>query len=155
MAAIGARGMRQEPRVNAPHVETVVAFRQHSNLVPFLELAEAYGALRRRNSVFASGGAVHRHRDAAELAALQPGPRQPCSRLLRRLVAEAPPAPQRAPRDGVQAQRAYQSAQQRRQNDHHVCVEVRVADERVARVVSAAAAVRRWHAQLRLQKPPL
>jgi len=149
VAAVGAGGVGEEPRVNAVHVEPVVALRQHSNPVPFLELPEAYGALRRRDGL--AGGTVHRHRDAAELTPLQPRPCKARRRLLRRLVAEAPPAPQRTPRDGVQPQRAYQRAQKRRQNDHHVGVEVGVADERVARVV----AVRRRHAQLRLQKPPL
>lgn len=149
MAAVGAGGVGEEPRVNAVHVESVVALGKHSDPVPFLELPEAYGALCGRDGL--AGGTIHRHRDAAELTPLQSRPGKARRRLLLRLVAEAPPAPQSTPRDGVQPERAYQRAQQSRQDDDHVGVEVGVADERVARVV----AVRRRHAQLRLQKPPL
>lgn len=47
-AAGGAAGVVAEPGVDAADVEAVAALRQHSELVPLLELRQTDGALRRR-----------------------------------------------------------------------------------------------------------
>ncbi|KAG6519660.1 hypothetical protein ZIOFF_023158 [Zingiber officinale] len=123
--ARGARGVRREPLVDAPDVEPVVALGEHPDLLPVRELAEAYGALGRRRDVRSL--AVHSHRDPAERLPLEPRRRQPRGRLLGGLERQPPPAPERAPHDRVEPQREYKRAQQRRQDDDHVGVEVGVA----------------------------
>lgn len=150
VATIGARRMRREPRVNAPHMKPVIALWQHPKLIPFLELPEAYGALRRRNLL---AGTVHRHRNLAQVALLQPRRGEPRRGLFRRLVGESPATAKSTTRYGVQPQGANQCAQQRRQNYHHVGVEVRFAYQRVVRVVVVVVVpIRRWHAQLRVKQ---
>ncbi|CAL9083234.1 unnamed protein product, partial [Musa textilis] len=123
-----AGGVGSQPLVDAPDVEPVVAPREHPDLLAVGELGEADGAV---GGGDVGPGAVHRHRDAAERPLLEPRRRQPGGRLLGGLERQPPPAPQRAPHDGVQPQREDEGAEQRRQDDDHVGVEIRIAAARV------------------------
>ncbi|CAL9049658.1 unnamed protein product [Musa banksii] len=123
-----AGGVGSQPLVDAPDMEPVVAPREHPDLLAVGELGEADGAV---GGGDVGPGAVHRHGDAAERPLLEPRRRQPGGRLLGGLERQPPPAPQRAPHDGVQPQREDEGAEQRRQDDDHVGVEIRIAAARV------------------------
>ncbi|RWW16870.1 hypothetical protein GW17_00019222 [Ensete ventricosum] len=122
-----AGGVGRQPLVDTPDVEPVVAPREHPDLLAVGELGETDGAV---SSGDVDPGAVHRHGDPAERPLLEPRRRQPGGRLLGGLERQPPPAPQRAPHDGVQPQREDEGAEQRRQDDDHVGVE-RIAAARV------------------------
>lgn len=97
-------------------MEPMITFRQHPHFLPFLELAQANRAFRRRNL---HPGPVHRHRNLAQSALLEPGRRSPV-----RVRGEPPTAAHGAAHDRVEPQRSYERAEQGCQDDHHVGVEV-------------------------------
>lgn len=123
--AVGAGRVGSEPLVYAPDMEPMVALGQHPDLLPVHELSQADGALRRRQGPLRLP--VHSHRYPPKRVLLKPRRGQPGPSLVRRLGAEPPPAPQRAPHDRVEPQRTDQGAQQGRQDYDHVVVEARLA----------------------------
>lgn len=131
LAARGARRVGGEPHVDTLDVKAMVAFGQHPNLVPIQELTKAYRAIRGSHR---SLRAVHRHRDVAERRLPQPLPPAAAARI------HPGRAPQHASHDGVYPESANQSAQQRRQYDHHVCVEIRRSPAAAAAAVEKKAA---------------
>jgi len=118
--------MGDEPRVDALHVEAMVARGQHSELFPFGELGEADGAVdegRRRSG--GGGCAVDNSRQSFHRLLLEPRVGQPNRGLVRRLEqGHSPAAAQCAPEHGIQTHGAHESAQQSRQDDHQIGVEI-------------------------------
>lgn len=105
-SASRARGLQRKPRVDALDVEPVMTLGQHPDLLPIAELSETYRALRRRD---AGPRPVHLRRDLAECLLLESGSRRRLGDLESKTGAGAP---DRAPQDGTQPQRTYQSTKQ-------------------------------------------
>lgn len=136
--AVGAGGVRGEPHVDAADVESVVAPRKHAHLLAVGELAKADGALRGRGREGAAGGlgpAVHLYGYLPQRLPLQPRlhvhgcrrPRRGGAGGEARRRREPAAAVENAADDGVEPERENEDAEQRGEDDHHVCVEVGVA----------------------------
>jgi|UniRef100_A0A804U8A9 hypothetical protein len=135
-----ARGPRQQPAVDAADVEAVVALGQHPHALPGLQLGQADGAhgpsaaccLQRQQP-----RRVDQRRHRAQRLPPRPSLRKPRHRLPRprprarlalRPAGRRPAgAPERAPHDGVEPQRADERAQQHGQDHDHVRVEAAAA----------------------------
>lgn len=128
-----AGGMRGEPRINATHMETMIALGQDSDLVALQELRQADRAVGAGQLRF--GGAVDRYGQRPQSLALHPGIGEPRLHILSGLEQRHPRAgaTERATNDGVEPQRADEGAEQRRQNDDHVGVEAAFPHVRPAR----------------------
>lgn len=133
LPASRAGGMRSEPRINAAHVEAMIALGEDSNLVALQELRQADWAV--GAGQLGSGGAVDRRGQRPESLPLHPGIGQPRLHILRGFEQRCPSAgaAERATEDGVEPQRAYEGAEQRCQNNDHVGVEAAFSHIRATR----------------------
>lgn len=129
-----AGGMRGEPRVNAAHMEAMIALGQNSDLVALQELRQADRAVG-TGQCLGFGGAVDRDGQRPQSLALHPGIGEPRLHILGGLEQRyaRSGATERATDDGVEPQSAYEGAEQRRQNDDHVGVEATVPHVRPVR----------------------
>lgn len=122
-----ARRVGRQPRVNAAHVEPVVALRQDPHLVPLRELAEADGALHGEPGGARPLEAVHDLGERLQRLLLEPpvgrrgGPRH--RRRRRRGAGAVAPEPGAAG-DGHEADHADQSAEEDGEDDHEVGLRV-------------------------------
>lgn len=123
LAARRARGAREEPPVNASDMEAMVALGQDLDVLPGLEVREADGAHRAGRVELQPGRVDHdrhgSHRLPPQTALGQPR-HHPAGLRVRHHTARAP---QRAPDDRVEPQRADERAEEDGEDHHHVRVE--------------------------------
>lgn len=118
-----ARRPRQQPPVDAPDMEAVVAFGEDPDMLPCLEVREADRACR-VGSIDPQPRRVDQDRHGSERLPPQPALDKPRHLVRFRTHHHPARAPQRAPDDGVEPESADQRAQEDSQDHDHVRVEV-------------------------------